>query len=248
MKRFIMAIVCLMTMVLSANAQRRYYTRSYGVRPHSTSYYYNRYSNISNGRKSYSSYYQKDNTTTYKPTNDDMYYKSPRKHKENDDSWMENFVLFGIGVGGSNINLKEHSNGTFDIDLIAMNVLFSAKISDLFTIDPNKMDLNNASSIQLGILFPIYTFDKSEYAFGKKGKIFVAPLIEFVSADDVNIDGHYLHENVPYHNCQYWISTTTTKDLSSTGYGGAVMIKYGCGYLLGKVTNKSVGISVGLAI
>lgn len=229
MKRFIITFICLITIVMSVDAQ-----------------WYRTGGRAGNRMASYA-HSVKINAMK---NNAKLNYYS-HNAKSSDMSWIRHFIILGGGIGGGNISLDGHSNGTFDLEFIAMNILFTAKFGNLFTIDPNKIDFKDADSFQLGVLIPIYTFDKAEYLWGQKGKFFVAPIIGFVSADDVNIDGHYYHSGnnaVEGHNCNYWISTSTTKNLSCTEFGGAVMVKYGCGYILGKVTNKSWGVTMGLCM
>ena len=223
MKRIIVILVCLVTMVLNVNAQRRhYYPRVY---PHSSAYYYNRYANI----------------------NRYNYYNTSSESTNHDTSWMKHFVIFGGGVGGGSINPSgELSHGSFDMDLICMNLLFSVKFGGM--VDTGEFSFSDTNSFQVGALIPIVTFDKSEYLWGQKGKIFIAPLIGFIKADETLVDGEYMHEHTYGHICSWWIDETKIKEQNCTEYGGAVMVKYGCGYLLGKVTNKSWGVSIGLCM
>ena len=102
--------------------------------------------------------------------------------------------------------------------------------------------------MQLGFLIPVFDFDKNKSSLREqsKGKIFVAPIIGFIDADDTTFDGDWMHENTKYHHCQWWVSDNHVEDYSCTEYGGAILVKHGCGYLLGKVTNKSWGITIGL--
>jgi hypothetical protein len=216
-----------MTMVVSVNAQRYYHRRVY---PHSAAYYRSLYSNI-NYR--YNGSYTSSNS------------------EECQTSWMRHFVTLGFGIGGGAINpTGNYSHSSFDMDLICMNVLMSLKLGS--RDDTSKgyrvSDSDGGVSLQFGALIPILTFDKSEYLWGQKGKIFIAPLIGFIKSEDTIYDGFYLHENSRYHTCSYWISDNHETDTSCTEYGGAVMVKYGCGYLLGKVTNKSWGVSVGVCM
>lgn len=224
-----MILICLMAIVINSNAQRRhYYPRHYypKVYPHSSAYYYNRYANINR----YSNY-----------------GTSSTNH---DTSWMKHFVIFGGGIGGGSINPSgELAHSSFDMDLIFMNVLFSIKLGSI--VDTGEFSFSDTNSFQVGALIPIVTFDKSEYLWGQKGKIFIAPLIGFIKADNTYVDGEYFHSganHVDGHVCQWWIDETEVKEQNCTEYGGALMVKYGCGYLLGKVTNKSWGVSIGLCM
>ena len=179
----------------------------------------------------------------------DGVYDIPLARSEHKDhsSWAKHFVILGCGIGGSSINPSgKLSHSSFDMNLICMNVLLSVNLGSF--VDTGEVSSSNASSYQIGALIPVITFDKSEYMLGQKGKIFIAPLIGFIKSDDTIYDGNYMHENVPYHNCSWWISKNRETDTSCTEYGGAVMVKYGCGYVLGKVTNKSWGISIGLCM
>ena len=220
MKKTLWFIVCLMTIVMSANAQRRYYPRHYYQRSY------------------YPQYHITTNTTSSNNSNYDM-------------SWMKHFIPFGFGVGGGSINPTGNlSHSSFDLDLICMNILMSVKLGSITdtSYGYEVSCSNGGSSLQFGVLMPIISFDKTEYLFGQKGKIFIAPLIGFISSEDITFDGHYMHENSRYHVCSWYISDNHETDTSCTEYGGAVMVKYGCGYLLGKVTNKSWGVSVGLCM
>lgn len=199
MKKILSIIICLITMVMSVNAQNR----------------------INNS------------------------------YKGDDCGFMKHFVPFGFGVGGGNINpTGKMSHNSFDLDLICMNVLMTVKLGSVADTSHREevSSSDGGTSLQFGVLLPIITFDKTEYLLGQKGKIFIAPLIGFIKSDDIVFDGHYMHENSRYHICSWWISDNHVTDTSCTEYGGAVMAKYGCGYILGKVTNKSWGISVGLCM
>jgi hypothetical protein len=170
-------------------------------------------------------------------------------NSESDLSFMKHFIAFGIGVGGGSINpTGNRTHSSFDMDIIAMNVLMSVKFGSL--IDTGEFTFSDASSLQFGILFPVFTFDKNEFGLfdgQKKGKIFVAPLIGFIDGDDTTIDGEYMHKNTRYHHCTWWVDTSTSESNSCTEYGAAILVKHGFGYLMGKFTNKSFGLSVGLA-
>ena len=222
MKKVLWLIVCLITMLLSVNGQRYY--RHYYPRK----YYYSRYYYP----KTYYSYGSSENTTT----------------SGSDNSWMKHFILFGFGVGGGTINpTGNRSHGTYDMDMIVMNALISIKLgsSEDTSHEYEISESDGGMSLQLGALIPIVTFDKSEYGLGQKGKIFIAPLIGFIESEDTIFDGHYMHD---WHACSWWISDNHETKTSCTEYGGAVLVKYGCGFLLGKFTNKSMGLSIGLCI
>lgn len=172
-------------------------------------------------------------------------------HSESDLSFMRHFIIFGFGVGGGSMNASgKMSSGSFDMDLIAMNALISIKIGKMKdTSNLDEVSLSDGgNSLQLGFLIPVFDFDKRESSFREqsKGKIFIAPIIGFIDADDTTFDGHKLHKSTKYHHCQIWVSENHIEDYSCTEYGGAIMAKYGCGYLMGKVTNKSWGITIGL--
>lgn len=160
-------------------------------------------------------------------------------------SFMDYFVVFGFGIGGGTINPTDNlSHGSFDLDLVCMNVLMSVKLGSIK--DTGEFSFDSCNSLQFGILIPVVGFGDEDF-IGRKHKcqIYVAPLIGFISADGTFVDGNYMHD---WHNCSWWIDTTTTKDYDCTEYGGGLMVRYGCGYLLGKFTNKSVGLSIGFCI
>lgn len=166
-------------------------------------------------------------------------------------SFTKHFIIFGFGIGGGSMNASGNASfGTFDLDLIAMNVLLSIKLAG--TKDTSHDDVvslaDGGNSMQIGVLIPIYTFNKEECSLREaaKGKIFIAPLIGFIDADDTTFDGNYMHKHTQYHHCQWWVSDNDVEDYKCTEYGGAIMVKYDCAYLLGKFTNKSVGVSIGL--
>lgn len=166
-------------------------------------------------------------------------------------SFMDYFVAFGFGIGGGTINPTGNlSHGSFDMDLIVMNVLFSYK-AGTFEDTSYGYDISSsdADSWQLGVLIPITGFGGEDW-IGRKHKcqIYIAPLIGFIDSEDTVFDGSFMHENTLYHNCSWWISDNKETDTSCTEYGGALMVRYGCGYLLGKFTNKSVGLSIGFCI
>lgn len=198
----------------------------------------------------------KNNYTTHKEKKpqtfigDDIYDVPLTSDEKDPTSWMKHFIIFGGGIGGGSINPTGNlSHGSFDLDLIFLNVLFSVKFGGL--VDTQGYDFADANSFQFGALIPIVTFDKSEYLFGQKGKIFIAPVIGFISADETYIDGEFFHSGanrIEGHNCQWWIDESRVKNQNCTEYGGALMVKYGCGYLLGKFTNKSWGLSIGLCM
>ena len=203
MRKVLWLIVCLMTMVVSANAQ------------------------------------------------DDVYEVRITHNSSGSNNWFKHFIIFGGGVGTGTIKpTKEVSHNSFDMDLIFMNLLFSAKTGNI--VDTGELSFSDTSSFQIGALIPIVGFGDEDWIGRKhKNQIFIAPLIGFISADDTYADGHDFHSGanrIEGHHCQWWISETKVKEQNCTEYGGAVMVKYGCGYLLGKFTNKSVGVSVGLCI
>ena len=174
----------------------------------------------------------------------DVPLESSNEYKD-PTSWMKHFILFGGGMGYGSIRPTNNiSHNSLDLEFITMNVLFCAKFGNL--VDTQGYDFGDANSLQVGILIPIITFDKTEYLWGQKGKIFIAPVIGFISADETHVDGEFMHENTYYHHCTWWIDESYKKDADGMEYGGAVMVKYGCGYVLGKVTDKSWGVSIGL--
>lgn len=172
-------------------------------------------------------------------------------YSENDLPFMRHFIIFGFGIGGGSINPSgKMSHGSFDMDLIAMNALISVKFGTMKdTSNDDEVSLSDGgTSLQLGFLIPVFDFDKKESGLREqsKGKIFVAPIIGFIDADDTTFDGHKLHKSTKYHHCQIWVSDNHVEEHSCTEYGGAILVKHGCGYLMGKVTNKSWGITIGL--
>lgn len=239
-----MALVCLMTMV-SANAQYSKGVRNMKRMEHN----FNMFRIQQNARYAASkgNYYYGEKERKPQVATGDGVYDVPLTSSEHKDptSWMKHFVLFGGGIGYGNIKPTNGiSHESFDLEFIAMNVLFCAKFGNL--VDTQGYDFGDANSLQVGILIPIITFDKTEYLWGQRGKIFIAPVIGFISADETHVDGEFMHENTYYHHCTWWIDESYKKDADGMEYGGAVMVKYGCGYVLGKVTDKSWGVSIGL--
>lgn len=218
MRKVLWLIVCLMTMVTSANAQNRlvHITKMFQIEHNAR---YERYKR-------------------HIPHSDNYMGKDPT-------SFMSHFIIFGGGVGTGSINPTGNvRHESFDMDLICMNILVSAKFGSIE--DTGEFSFDDCNSLQIGALIPIVGFGGEDWIGRKhKNQIFVAPIIGFISSDGTYVDGHYAHD---WHNCDWWIDTTTTKYDNSIEYGGALMVKCGCGYLLGKFTNKSVGVSVGLCI
>ena len=211
MKKVLWLIVCLMTMVMSANAQKYFTEDGYYVNPN----------NISKEKK--------------------HFWKS------------SGFVGFGFGVGYGSLNPSgEFSHNSIDLDLICFNVLMSYRLGNIY--DTSDISSSNISSFQLGCLIPILNFNKDEDIFGRigKGKIFIVPFIEWIDEERFTGDGHYLHDKIPSqqdgHVCTAWIGTSHDEVDKYTEFGVGIMAKYGCGYLLGKFTRKTLGVSIGLCI
>lgn len=239
MKKVLWLIACLITMVLSVNAQQ----------------YYSYYRGSSYSRSVAASKRFAHSMKMFSIAQNARYekYKSHISYSDNNldkdpTSFMNYFVAFGFGIGGGTINPTGNlSHGSFDLDLICMNVLMSVKLGSIK--DTGEFSFDDCNSLQFGILIPVVGFGNEDF-IGRKHKcqIYVAPLIGFISADGTYVDGEYMHENTRYHHCRWWIDETTTKDYDCTEYGGGLMVRYGCGYLLGKFTNKSCGVSIGLCI
>ena len=218
MKKVLCIIACLMAMVLSVNAQSRlvHITRMFQIEQNAR---YERYKH-------------------HIPYNEKFIGKDP-------SSFMSNFIAFGIGVGCGSVKTNgELKYRSFDMDLICMNILASAKFGS--TEDIGEFGFGGCNSLQIGALIPIVGFGGEDWIGRKhKNQIYIAPLIGFISTDETYVDGHYAHD---WHNCSWWVDTSTSEYHNSTEYGGALMIRCGCGYLLGKITNKSLGFSLGFCI
>lgn len=151
MKRFIITFICLMTMIMSANAQR-YYSRHYYPRHYYSRHYYPRHY--------YSRYYYPS------------YYSSDDSRSNFDITECENTILGGVGVG------KSYCDGNFssstDIELIIFNALVTTKIGK----NKDKYSTSIPISVQLGYLFKVLSFGGKDFAGRKHNtKVFVSPLV-----------------------------------------------------------------------
>ena len=240
MKRIGLIIICFVCITLSVNAQ---WYRS-GSRAGNRMAHYAHSMKLTsmqlNSRRATYHY------NSYNQTNYDTNYDT------NSGKWLDYFVCFGFGIGGGTLNPTGNlTHSSFDMDLICMNVLMTLKLGSFEDTGYGyNVSSSDATSLQFGVLIPVIGFGKDNF-WGRKHKaqIFVAPLIGFINSEDVKYDGSFLHDKTPSeqygHICHYWISDNKETDTSCTEYGGALMVRYGCGYLLGKFTNKSLGVSVG---
>lgn len=226
MKRFIMVIVCLMTMVISANAQgfrneydfRRYYTHNDSVKIE---------------RKYYDD--------TFSTNVDDMYYK-PKAKTSNNDFFENKQQLFAMNITFGNVYSGDKSHLYYGFEFVAYGFLMGLTLSDTSEGD----DYNLTKGFEFGYFIPILKLDKKDdYRNGWNKALLVAPMIELNEV--LNIDGHHLHEHVPGHNCHAWIDTSY-QTAGKTGFGAAIMYRFGCGNIMAKITTTSFGLSIGFGM
>lgn len=176
------------------------------------------------------------------------------RHHDMDDGtkFLDFFTTIGFGVGSGSLNPTGNlSHNSVDLDLIAVNILISVKLGNM--IDTGEFSFEDADSLQFGFLIPVMGFGGEDF-MGRKHKcqVYVSPLIGLSSAEETFVSGHYYHDKVPSlqggHICHWWVDTTEETKVNITEFGGALMVRYGCGFILGKFTAKSFGISIGIAL
>lgn len=148
MKKWIMAIVCLMTMVMSANAQRYY--RGVG------------YSRSVAASRSFANY---------------MYWNSRlSRYRNNGGSFEiskhEKTIIAGFGIGKSYCD--ENFENSTDIDLTIYNVFLSMKVGQ----NKNENEYSVPVSAQVGYMINLLNFGGKDFVGRKHNtKLYISPLV-----------------------------------------------------------------------
>ena len=176
---------------------------------------------------------------------DDIYYGSHKK-SINNNKLIDFALIGGIGVGYNTMNPTGNmSSQSISMDFILFNFMASINFGSI--IDTGETSFTDTSCTQIGFLIPIFGFGEEDMFERKhKGKIYIAPIISNTTYDNWHINGHYLHKNSSYHTCSVWVDTSSADERKLTEFGGALMVKYGCGYIMAKATKTTFGISTGL--
>lgn len=225
MKKLIMAIVCLMTMI-SANAQ-----------------WYRSGSRAGNRMASYA------HSMKMLSIEQNARYEKYKNHISCGDISLDNEKTsfwdvqqgFAINVTFGSVYKGDKSHLYYGADFVIGGALIGITLSDTSEGD----DYNLTTGFQFGYFIPLLKLgDKNNGRNGWGKALLISPLVEFNQI--LNIDGHHLHENDPHHNCKAWIDTSYTT-AGETGFGAALLYRFGmCGNLILKATTTSVGASIGI--
>ena len=147
---------------------------------------------------------------------------------------------FAINATFGSVYKGEKSHLYYGADFVIGGALLGITLSD--TSDGNEYNLTKG--FQFGYFIPTLKLArKDDGRNGWSRAILISPLVEFTQI--LNIDGHYLHEDVHHHNCQVWVDTSYNTT-GKTGFGLALLYRFGCGDLIFKATTISIGASIGI--
>lgn len=219
MKKILMIVVCLMAMVMNANAQRYY-----------RSHYHSRY-------PSHPTY------SHYRPI-----YGS-KHNGDMEGSFWEKQQMFSMGVSFGKIYRGDKTYSNYGVDMVIGGALMSITLSNPSIKENGETQHKLNVGWQFGYFIPIVGFGKENSLRNSKWNtaLLVSPIIEFNQV--LNIEGQHLHEDgYKYgHHCQIWVDTSY-QTTGETGYGLAVMFRHGCGTLMLKATTISIGASIGFGL
>ena len=226
MKKVLWLIVCLMAMVVSANAQRRYYPRHYYERSYYPRHYYPRHYYQ---RSYYPRHYYPQHYGTIYTTSDDISTINEADKKDYDK------ILFGFGTGVDWIDNGENRKASvLTLELIGCNIYGEMQLANL---KENTEFSNNEISFSWKVGY-IISLIKYKGGFVGVGPVVGRSYIQDYS--DVNGSSKdyywYLHDHITYEEPK----------AKNWEYGGIAAVRYGYGYMTFKLTNKTIGTSIGL--
>lgn len=231
MKKIIMAIVCLMTMVLGANAQLYRAGSRAGNRMANYAHSMKRFSIQQNAK------YAASNSKSQVTTGDDMYYKPQPKEKGTTSFWDKQ-QMFSLGYTMGCIYGGDKSHVYYGVETIIGGALVGLTLSD------SDDEYGISTGFQFGYYIPIFKFGKDDYRNGWEYALLISPLIEFNKI--TVIDGEYMHHD-PHHNCTWWVDESYTKS-GKTGFGVSIMYRFGYGNITAKITSVSAGLTIGFGM